>query len=59
MARDPTEYDPTEQELEDFFEAMARTKEGVTNPGKRNRAGCRFPHCACNNPWEACDLKLN
>jgi len=38
-----------------FVEAMRRVKDGKTNPGARNRPGCRFPHCACQNPWNACD----
>jgi hypothetical protein len=42
-------------EGESFLESVQRVKADVTNPGQRNRRGCRFPHCSCNNPWEACD----
>ena len=36
-------------------EAMDRVRRGETNPGRPNRPGCRFPHCACNAPWKKCD----
>ncbi len=46
--------DPTDEDWERFIEAMERVKEGKTNPGHRNRPGCRFPHCSCNRPWLKC-----
>ena len=43
------------EQLAAFAESMRRVKEGKTNPGQRNRPGCRFPHCSCNKPWEKCE----
>ena len=43
-------------EGEAFLASMELVKRGRTNPDKPNRPGCRFPHCACNKPWEVCEL---
>lgn len=42
-------------EGQSFLASMELVKRGETNPGQHNRAGCVFPHCACNKPWERCD----
>lgn len=52
-------YDEMERRL---MEMKRRTDKGITNPGKRNRPGCVFPDCSCDDPWRLCsddDAPLN
>ena len=41
-----------------FADTMERI--GDVLGGRRSRpggAGCTFPHCICNSPWEKCERK--
>ena len=46
---------------DEAFDAFEAAMDSVDDVLKGRRAppggpGCRFPHCACNSPWEKCEM---
>jgi hypothetical protein len=35
------------------------SQDRVVERERPRRAGCKFPHCRCNDPWSVCDLSYD